>query len=97
MKPGTIESTKMKVSSKGQVVIPAPLRIKYNIDIGDQIDVISGPDDILLKPATKGHKETSLTESLFGIFNKYSFKKHNINSADISKATEDGFLEGWKE
>jgi len=40
--------------------------------------VISGPDGILLKPAVKEQKITSLTESLFGIFNKYTLKKHSI-------------------
>ena len=97
METDTNESIKMKVFPKGQVVIPSSLRKKYHIDIGDQIDVISGPDGILLKPSGKGKKETSLTETLFGIFNKYSLKKQDIGHADISKATEDGFLEGWEE
>lgn len=92
-----IESVKMKVFPKGQVVIPAPLRKRYQIDIGDQIDAISGPDGILLKPSIKEQKVTSLTDSLFGIFNKYSLKKQVISRADISRATEDGFIEGWKE
>ena len=97
MKTDTNESVKMKVFPKGQVVIPASLRKKYQIDIGDQIDVLSGPDGILLKPAGKEKKETSLTDLLFGIFNKYSLKKQDLGRADISRATEDGFLEGWEE
>jgi AbrB family looped-hinge helix DNA binding protein len=97
MKTETTESAKMKVFPKGQVVIPASLRKKYKIDIGDHIDVISGPDGILLKPAEKKEKKTSLTASLFGIFYKHSLKKEDINRSDISIATEDGFTEGWKE
>jgi len=47
------KSFKMKVIPKGQVVIPVSLRKKYQIDIGDQIDVVSAPDGILLKPIPK--------------------------------------------
>ena len=39
MGAGTKESIKMKVFPKGQVVIPVSLRKKYQIEIGDQIDV----------------------------------------------------------
>ena len=44
MGTGTKETIKMKVFPKGQVVIPVSLRKKYQIDIGDRIDVISKSD-----------------------------------------------------
>ena len=68
MTANTKESFKMKVFPKGQVVIPVSLRRKYRIDIGDQIDVVSEKEGILLKPLPKQENISSLTEQLCGIF-----------------------------
>ena len=95
MGAGTKESIKMKVFPKGQVVIPVSLRKKYQIEIGDQIDVISESEGILLKPIPKEKSWTSATERLFGIFRAYASPKSEPTKADIEKATEDGFTEGW--
>jgi len=97
MSTSTKESFKMKVFPKGQVVIPVSLRKKYHIDIGDQIDLISAPDGILLKPLPKKTGQRSLTEQLFGIFSSYASGKSKPTKADIDKATETGFAEGWTE
>ena len=91
------ESFKMKVFPKGQVVIPVSLRKKYQIDIGDQIDVISAPEGILLKPLPKKNSQTTLTDRLYGMFSEYALKKSKPTKADFQKATEDGFVEGWSE
>ncbi|CAB1080673.1 hypothetical protein D1AOALGA4SA_8352 [Olavius algarvensis Delta 1 endosymbiont] len=91
------ESFKMKVFAKGQVVIPVSLRKRYQIDIGDQIDVISAPDGILLKPLTKKKSRATLTDRLYGIFNEYASGESKPTKADIQKATEEGFIEGWPE
>ena len=90
------ESFKMKVFPKGQVVIPVSLRKKYNIDIGDRIDVVSAQDGILLKPLPKEKSKGSLTEQLFGIFSAYTSGRARSTKKDITKATENGFTDGWK-
>ena len=90
------ESYKMKVFPKGQVVIPASLRQKHHINIGDRIDVISAPDGILLKPLPKREREQTLTERLFGIFNGYASGTSEPTKNNIDAATEDGFTDGWK-
>jgi AbrB family looped-hinge helix DNA binding protein len=86
---------KMKVFPKGQVVIPVSLRKRYNIDIGDQIDVIPGSDGILLKPVTKEQAKKSFTEQLFGMFGKYAEQKPIPDKTDIDKSTEAEFVKGW--
>ena len=91
------ETIKMKVLPKGQVVIPVSLRKKHHIEIGDQIEVISGPEGILLKPAVKNTKNASLTDRLFGIFSDYAYKDKKPSKDDIARATETGFSEGWTE
>lgn len=88
---------KMKVFPKGQVVIPVSLRKRYQIEIGDRIEAISGPDGILLKPDGRRKSQTSLTDRLFGIFGKYASKKQGLSKDDISRATETGFAEGLQE
>lgn len=93
----TKESFKMKVFPKGQVVIPVSLRKKYQIDIGDQIDVVPAPDGILLKPLPKKKSQMSLTDRLYGIFSEYASEKSKPTKAEIEKATDEGFIEGWPE
>ena len=92
----TKESFKMKVFPKGQVVIPVSLRRKYRIDIGDQIDVVSEKEGILLKPLQKQKKISSLTEQLCGIFKTYAEAKKEPTKKGITKATEKEFIDGWK-
>ena len=95
MGAATKESIKMKVFPKGQIVIPVSLRKKYQIEIGDQLDVISKSEGILLKPLDKEQRGKSATERLFGIFSGYASKRPKPTEADIEKATEAGFIEGW--
>lgn len=97
MNPDIKEFIKMKIFPKGQVVIPVHLRQKYHIDIGDHIEVISGPDGILLKPLKKKNTKVFLTDQLFGVFNEYSLKKQAPNKDVIAHTMEEGFLEEWKE
>ncbi len=87
----------MKIFPKGQVVIPAVLRDKYQIEIGDQIDIMPTSEGILLKPKPKKGRRKTLTRQLFGIFSDYSALKHKPTDADIEEATESGFIEGWDE
>jgi AbrB family looped-hinge helix DNA binding protein len=95
MTASTKESFKMKVFPKGQVVIPVSLRRKYRIDIGDQIDVVSEKEGILLKPLQKQENKSSLTERLCGVFRTYAEGKTEPTKKDIKKATEKGFTDGW--
>ncbi|MEA1877929.1 MAG: AbrB/MazE/SpoVT family DNA-binding domain-containing protein [Bacteroidota bacterium] len=86
---------KMKVFPKGQVVIPISLRKRYNIDIGDHIDVIPGSNGILLKPSPKVQAKNPITKQLFGMFGKYAEQKPILDKTDIDKSTEAEFVKGW--
>ncbi|MBT9438585.1 MAG: AbrB/MazE/SpoVT family DNA-binding domain-containing protein [Desulfobacterales bacterium] len=90
------ESVKRKVFPKGQIVIPVALRKKYHIEIGDHVDVIPKADGILLKPVPKKEGKKSMTDCLFGMFRKYAKGKPKLKKADINRATEAGFIEGWE-
>ena len=90
----TTKKMEMKVFSKGQVVIPVMLRKKYNIDIGDSIQVIPAENGILLKPKPK--KTESITDNLFGIFKNYTRGSKKVDKKDILNATENGFIKGWE-
>ena len=96
MESGSKKILKMKVFQKGQVVIPVSLRKEYLIEIGDLIDVVPSPEGILLKPGLKGTDRKSLTDRLFGIFNKYAPEKTRTAKRDIQKATANGFTQGWE-
>lgn len=97
MSTSSKESIKMKVFPKGQIVIPIALRKKHHIEIGDQLDVVSLKDGILLKPVPKENKEKSLTKQLFGVFEKYAHQTPEITKKDIIEATKTEFLKGWSQ
>jgi len=91
------EPVKMKVFPKGQVVIPIALRKKYAINIGDQLEAIPEKEGILLKPNRHKSIRGSLTDRLFGLFNKYATAKPEPDRKEISQALEKGIIEGYRE
>jgi len=95
MNPNSKESVIKRVFPKGQVVIPVSLRKKFQINIGDHIEVVSTAEGILLKPSTKSKKNVFVTDRLFGTFAAYALKRKKHTKEDIRKATEAGFTEGW--
>ncbi|MBI9087364.1 MAG: AbrB/MazE/SpoVT family DNA-binding domain-containing protein [Desulfobacterales bacterium] len=88
---------KMKVFPKGQVVIPASIREKYNIRIGDQIDFIPSKDGILLKVSSTPDKIETRTDHLFGLFKKQARQRRLAEKEDIDKSTETEFVKEWHE
>jgi AbrB family looped-hinge helix DNA binding protein len=43
----------VRASSKGQIVIPARLRRKYQIDKGTRVNIIDGDGELILRPVLK--------------------------------------------
>jgi AbrB family looped-hinge helix DNA binding protein len=86
---------KMRVFTKGQVVIPVNIRRIYNIDIGDQIEFITVQGGILLKPSKPKQTDRSLTDKLYGIFSDYAGESRLLDKDAINTTTEDGFTHGW--
>ncbi len=84
---------KMKIYNKGQVVIPASIRKKYNLNIGDYVDVVVEDDNIRLIPT----KKSKVTDELFGILNEKEFDCPQISENEITKVTEEEFVNGWKQ
>ena len=95
MNPNSKDSIIKRVFPKGQVVIPVSLRKKFQIHIGDHVEVIATAEGILLRPSSNKNKNMSVTDRLFGIFAGYALKKQRLTKEGISKATEAGFTEGW--
>ena len=81
-----------KIFNKGQIVLPVALRKKYDISIGDMIEVVAGDNEIKLIPV----KKENLTDKLFGVFNEYTKDKPQITDDIINQATESAFIEGYK-
>jgi len=44
----------VKITSKGQMVIPKALRVKYNLNKGTKAKLIDTKDGILIKPSFEG-------------------------------------------
>ena len=57
-----------KVSTKGQVVLPGPLRRKLGIHAGDSLDIRVETGNIVLTPRSKGSpKARIITDSISGL------------------------------
>jgi AbrB family looped-hinge helix DNA binding protein len=57
-----------KVSTKGQVVLPAPVRRKLGLEPGDPLDVTAEAGRIVLTPRkTRSRKATILTDPVTGL------------------------------
>lgn len=78
----------MRIFNKGQVVIPAVLRKKYNIKIGDVIEIVPETNAIKLIPT----KKESLVDKLFGVFASYKEGKALLTEEEIDKVTEEEFF-----
>jgi AbrB family looped-hinge helix DNA binding protein len=51
-----------KVSTKGQIVLPGPLRRKLNIRAGDPLDIFVEKDRIVLTPPKRKHSTARIIE-----------------------------------
>ncbi len=40
----------MRLSKKGQVTIPAPLRLRHGLRAGDEVEVVEDPGGLLIVP-----------------------------------------------
>ncbi len=56
--------TKTKLSSKGQVIIPAQIRAAHHWEVGQELTVVDAGDGVLLKP--KSPFEQSSLDGLAG-------------------------------
>lgn len=79
-----------KLSSKGQVIIPKPLRVAHHWETGLELIVVNIGDGILLKPKTPFVK-TTISEVASCL--KYSGKPKSLNemTAAIGKGVKDNF------
>ena len=82
-----------KVFNKGQVVIPAALRKKFDIVVGESVNIVVQEDGIKIMPV----KRKANAEELFGVFHKYAVGKPFPTEREIEKATEDEFAKGFKD
>lgn len=68
-----------KLSSKGQVIIPAPMRASHHWEVGQELIVIDTGDGVLLKPKSP-FPETSIDDVL-GCLN-YKGKAKTLDQMD---------------
>ncbi len=76
---------KMKIHNKGQVVIPSEIRKKFDLDVGDQMDVVVDDNGVHLYPV--------IDESvhLEGVIKEEAEKFGFPDETEIDKASEKGF------
>jgi AbrB family looped-hinge helix DNA binding protein len=78
----------IKLSSKGQIVIPKAIRAAHQWEVGQKLELIDTGDGILLRPQTP-FPQTSI-ESVAGIL-KYTGKPKSLEDmeAAIKKGAKD--------
>ena len=78
-----------KLSTKGQVIIPKPLRTAHNWQAGQKLQFIDTPDGILVKSDPATFKQTSI-EQVAGCL-RYKGKAKSI--AEMNEAIARGAME----
>lgn len=81
----------IKLSSKGQVIIPKPIRTAHNWETGQELVVVDTGDGILLKPKTT-FKETSINE----VASILKFKGKARTLEEMESAIRQGVNEQYK-
>ena len=81
-----------KLSTKGQVIIPKPLRTAHNWQAGQRLQFIDTPDGILVKSAPATFKQTSI-EQVAGCL-QYKGKAKSIT--EMNEAIARGAVEQSK-
>jgi AbrB family looped-hinge helix DNA binding protein len=79
-----MEISVIKISSKGQIVIPASWRKRLGLKEGEELLAIGEGDVLLLKKIEKSAIKTEFEESLKPIRKK--IKKSRITKKDIDEA-----------
>lgn len=79
-----------RLSSKGQVIIPKPLRTLHHWEAGQELVVIDAGDGILLKPKTP-FAETSIKNVAACLKPKGNAKTLDDMEAAISKGIRDKY------
>ena len=82
---------RMKIYNKGQVVIPAELRKKYNMVVGDYVEVVLDENCIKLVPV----QNVDVVDALFGSLRNTNCQDVT-NDSVINKIVEDELIRGWK-
>ena len=82
-----MEASVIKVSSKGQIVIPAKWRKRMDIKIGQELLAIGEGDTLLIKKIEDSALRTEFDDSVAPIRRK--IKKLGITKEDVSKAIDD--------
>ena len=80
-----------KLSSKGQVIIPKPLRIAHHWEVGQELIAIDLGEGILLKPKTP-FPETEINN----VASCLKFKGKAKTLGDMKLAIEKGIKEKYK-
>ncbi len=81
-----------KLSTKGQVIIPKPLRTAHNWQAGQKLQFIDTPDGILVKSGSANFKQTSV-DQVAGCL-QYKGKAKSI--AEMNEAIARGAIEQGK-
>jgi AbrB family looped-hinge helix DNA binding protein len=81
-----------KLSSKGQVIIPKPLRMAYRWETGQELVVIDTGDGVLLKPKTP-FQETRIEDIAACL--RYDGKPKTLD--DMEQAIKQGMKERFRD
>ena len=78
----------IKLSSKGQVVVPKSIRDRYNWNTGQELSVIDMGDGIVLKPA-QPFKPTTIDQ----VAGRLKYTGRPVSLDEMEAAIEKGALE----
>ena len=88
-----MEASVIKVSAKGQIVIPVKWRKRMDIKIGQELLAIGEGDMLLIKKIENSALRAEFDDSVAPIRRK--IKKIGITKEDVLKAIDDVRADSW--
>jgi AbrB family looped-hinge helix DNA binding protein len=85
---------KVKISSKGQISIPAHYRKKFSVKTGDEVNIIESGDHLLIYPL-KSYAKTEL-ENIFNSLKGIWSKMEKNGTVYVREIREGGTRDVWQ-
>ena len=86
-------ATRIKASSKGQVVLPKRTRERLGIESGTELDVIETPGGVELRPANMG--SLTVDEAIRRLRQIVRYDGPALDEADFQQGIDEAIRQKW--
>jgi AbrB family looped-hinge helix DNA binding protein len=87
-------ATRIRVSTKGQIVLPKPTRERLGIGVGTEVDLFDTDGGVELRPA-KPASALSIEEAITRLQAIVNYRGPRLDEADWQRGIDEAIQEKW--